>query len=393
MKLSELNLRLHALTVFRSLLEDPVLKALSVFLERRETAGAQEKTDAYAAFVAELYNHGGNLAAHIRSIVSDNENVYMRMIGQGTEPPAAMQRCVAQELVTLQEVADLTGDELREGMNFLPEFETTWIDLAADYRERVGNIAKYGYGIYARYHMFYISDRGQIVPVRYPDPISLAMLVDYKREQQLIIDNTKALLAGKPAANMLLTGDAGTGKSSTIKAVVNEFYKDGLRIIEVRKEQLREISAILDELTTNPLKFILFIDDLSFQRDDDNFSALKAVLEGSVSTKSQNVVIYATSNRRHIVKERFTDREGDDVHRNDTVQEIISLSERFGLQITFQKPDKRTYLDIVHHLAAEHGIERDAEELEMLAERYALGRGGRSARAARQFIDGLLSQE
>ena len=225
-----------------------------------------------------------------------------------------------------------------------------------------------------------------------PDKIRLSSLIDYKREQQIILDNTMALLSGKPAANILLTGDAGTGKSSTVKAVVNELSHLGLRILEVRKEQLHSIPAILDELNSNPLKFILFIDDLSFQKDDDNFSALKAILEGSVSARSRNVVIYATSNRRHLVKESFSNRDGDDVHRNDTMQEMLSLSERFGIQITFQKPDKKTYLDIVRHLAKDRGVEMPVEELEAQAERFALGRGGRSARAATQFIDSLLAK-
>ena len=178
-----------------------------------------------------------------------------------------------------------------------------------------------------------------------------------------------------------------------MKAGVNELYDRGLRILEVRKEQLTQIPEILDTLNSNPLKFILFIDDLSFQKDDDNFSALKAILEGSVSAKSQNVVIYATSNRRHLVKESFSDRDGDDIHRNDTMQEIISLSERFGIQVTFTKPDKQTYLDIVRHLAAERGIEMDDARLATLAESFALGRGGRSARAANQFIDSLVAKE
>lgn len=175
--------------------------------------------------------------------------------------------------------------------------------------------------------------------------------------------------------------------------MVNELWEKGLRILEVRKEQLHAIPAILDELNTNPLKFILFIDDLSFQKDDDNFSALKAILEGSVSARSRNVVIYATSNRRHLVKESFSSRDGDDVHRNDTMQEILSLSERFGIQITFQKPTRQVYLHIVRRLAEDQGLTIAGEELDMLAERYALNRGGRSARAARQFVDGLLAKQ
>ena len=190
----------------------------------------------------------------------------------------------------------------------------------------------------------------------------------------------------------MLTGDAGTGKSSTVKAVANALWSEGLLIIEMHKDQLRVIPKVLDDLSSNPLKFVLFIDDLSFLKDDDNFNALKAVLEGSVTAKSANVVIYATSNRRHIIKETFSDREGDDIHRNDTMQELVSLSERFGIHITYSKPNKQTFLNIVHHLAEESGIDMPTSELDMLAERFALERGGRSARLARQFIDGLLSK-
>ena len=211
------------------------------------------------------------------------------------------------------------------------------------------------------------------------------------RERRIVLDNAKALLMGKPAANILLTGDAGTGKSSTVKAVVNELRRNGLRLIEIRKDQLRAIPKLLDELSDNPLKFVLFIDDLSFLKDDDNFNALKAVLEGSVTAKSANVAIYATSNRRHIIKEKFSDREGDDIHRNDTMQELISLSERFGIHVTFSKPDKNTYLHIVQQLAQEKGLPHSHEELARLAEQYALSRGGRSARAAAQFVDNLIA--
>ena len=295
----------------------------------------------------------------------------------------------------LQEVADLTKEKLcslLEYKDFLPGFANTKLLLKELYLHRANNIEKYGYGIYAKHRMFYVDAQDRIVPVHNPDRTELSSLVDYQRERQIIVDNTKALLAGKPAANILLTGDAGTGKSSTVKAVANALWQEGLRIIEVRKDQLRAIPAILDELSTNPLKFVLFIDDLSFLKDDDNFNALKAVLEGSVTAKSSNVVIYATSNRRHIIKEKFSDREGDDVHRNDTMQELISLSERFGIHVSFSRPNKETFLHIVHHLAEESGLDIPEEELDAQAERFALERGGRSARLARQFVDGLLSR-
>ena len=397
MKLTELSIGLNSLAIFRALLQDPVVSALGDYLSSLEGGSTAEAVSKYAAFVSCLYGTGKRtLAGYLESIVTNDENAYIRMIGKGAAPWPEMEADVWAELEILQAAADLTPEALRQGLTwqgYLPGFAVKQVNLTESYRERCNNIHRYGYGMYAKHTMFYVSPENRIIPVQNPDQTRLASLIDYKREQQIILDNTLALLAGKPAANILLTGDAGTGKSSTVKAVVNELADKGLRILEVRKEQLHAIPAILDALNSNPLKFILFIDDLSFQKDDDNFSALKAILEGSVSAKSKNVVIYATSNRRHLVKESFSGRDGDDVHRNDTLQEILSLSERFGIQITFQKPDKKTYLDIVHHLAREKGVLLPEEELDTLAERYALGRGGRSARAANQFVDGLLAKQ
>lgn len=394
--LSDLNIRLSSLAVFRSLLRDPVIAALKAYLDARETGPLWDEVSRYGAFVSALYSTGKRtLAGYVQHIVTNDENAYIRMIGRGLQAEDALEENVRQELAVFQEVADLTPERLRAGLSwngYLPGFSVKAVDIPGSYRERCRNIGSLGYGIYAKHRMFYLDEHERIIPVQNPDSTRLRDLIDYQREKDIIVGNTLALLAGKPAANILLTGDAGTGKSSTVKAVVNELWEKGLRILEVRKEQLHAIPAILDELNTNPLKFILFIDDLSFQKDDDNFSALKAILEGSVSAKSRNVVIYATSNRRHLVKESFSSRDGDDVHRNDTMQEILSLSERFGIQVTFQKPDKQTYLHIVRQLAADRGVSMEEGELDNLAERFALARGGRSARAATQFVDGLLSR-
>lgn len=379
---------LQRLCVFRALLDDEVVGLLSDYLR-------SPTVDGYTAFVAALYRaNGGNWSEYVKSLCWNSENVYVKLLGQGQAAPAYLEEAVGHELVLLSEVAAWNRARLTAPLGevgFLPDFATSTLPLAQMYTDRAANIGRYGYGIYAKYRMFYVGEQYDILPVQHPDKTLLASLVDYERERQIIWDNTKALLAGLPAANILLTGDAGTGKSSTVKAVANALWEEGLRIIEVRKDQLHAIPKVLDELSGNPLKFILFIDDLSFLKDDDNFNALKAVLEGSVTAKSANVVIYATSNRRHIIKEKFSDREGDDVHRNDTVQELVSLSERFGIHITFSKPDKKTYLHIVHHLAEEKGITMPTEQIDLLAERFALERGSRSARLARQFIDGLLS--
>jgi len=395
--LLSLSLKIDSLTVFYTLKSDPVICALDNYLKTSEGDNLTNSVSTYSKFVCELYDSGFfSIAAYVKKVVLDHENVYIRMIGIKKEPPSVLHSAIQSELSILQEIADLTPEVLTQGIasaTSLAGFVVENIDISECYRHRVQNIEKYGYGIYAKHRMFYISGDDHIVPVKNPDPVRLSQLYNYKREQEIILSNTKALIEGKPAANILLTGDAGTGKSSTIKAIVNELYDCGLRILEVRKEQLTMIPSIIDELAINPLKFILFIDDLSFQKDDDNFSALKAILEGSVSSKAQNMVIYATSNRRHLVKEKFSDREGDDVHFNDTMQQIISLSERFGIHITFNRPDKATYLDIVRHLVSERGIDFDTAKLDAAAERFALARGNRSARAAKQFADSLVSAD
>lgn len=381
--------RISALTVFRDLLSDAVIAALLRYLE------TEAVTD-YCNFVSLLYKaNAGNLTDYIERILSDSENVYVRIVGKGESVPSHIHDSMLYELATLEKVAGLASDELCQTLTdsrTLPRYEVSDFSVAESYKRRIENIGRYGYVQYACNRMFSVNDDGTIIPVKNADKTTLAGLIDYRAQRDIVIKNTESLLRGQPAANILLTGDAGTGKSSTVKAVCNEFFCEGLRLIEVRKDQLAVIPKILDNLAENPLKFILFIDDLSFLTDDDNFNGLKAVLEGSVAARPNNVAVYATSNRRHIVKEKFSDREGDDIHINDTVQEIISLSDRFGIQITFNRPDKATYLDIVRNLARESGIDTPEQELEAEAERFALVRGGRSARLARQFVDSLLSK-
>lgn len=389
MNATDLKIGLETLTVFQALKADPVISALLCYLETPTPAH-------YTAFVSTLYQaNGGVLDAYVRELCESCDTFYVRLVGQKKPIAPFVTESLDAELKTLQAVADITPPQLQSLLSwngFLPGFSSGNTDLIASFHNRVSNIGKYGYGIFAKHHMFCVDEAGEIVPVKHPDETQLSDLVGYTEQRQKIIDNTLALLHGKPAANALLVGDAGTGKSSTVKAIGNAYYTEGLRVIEIRKEQIRIISPILDRLAENPLKFILFIDDLSFAKGDDSYSSLKALLEGSVSAKSRNVVIYATSNRRHVVSESFSDRDGDEIHRNDTMQELISLSERFGLHVTFGKPDKNTYLSIVSHLAREAGLPDSESDLAFYAERFALERGGRSARLARQFIDSLLSR-
>ena len=397
MKLREWNARLHGLVVFRSLLDDPVVAKLLDLTDRMEAGapGYGPVCDAVAQFEAALFEHTTNWGSYLSAAVLEAETVCVRQAASGTLAPA-LQTALDSELAFLQALCGLTLDELlaaagsatgqAQELAFLPRWETSGIDLPAAYAQRMSEVGKKGYGMFAKHHVFTV-ENGQLVPVKYPDPQRLSELPGYEMEREKVIANTKALLAGMPANNVLLYGDAGTGKSSAVKAIANEFAPEGLRLVEVKKNQLYQIPDLMDKLAANPLKFILFIDDLSFTANDDNFAALKAILEGSVGGRAKNIAVYATSNRRHLIKETLTDRTGDDIHEADTRQELMSLSARFGLTVTFQRPEKARFETILAELAKQHGIDMPMDQLLVKAEAFAIRAGGRSPRVAKQFIE------
>ena len=397
MKLREWNARLHGLVVFRSLLDDPVVAKLLDLTDRMEAGapGYGPVCDAVAQFEAALFEHTTNWGSYLSAAVLEAETVCVRQAASGTLAPA-LQTALDSELAFLQALCGLTLDELltaagsatgqAQELAFLPRWETSGIDLPAAYAQRMSEVGKKGYGMFAKHHVFTV-ENGQLVPVKYPDPQRLSELPGYEKEREKVIANTKALLAGMPANNVLLYGDAGTGKSSAVKAIANEFAPEGLRLVEVKKNQLYQIPDLMDKLAANPLKFILFIDDLIFTANDDNFAALKAILEGSVGGRAKNIAVYATSNRRHLIKETLTDRTGDDIHEADTRQELMSLSARFGLTVTFQRPEKARFENILAELAKQHGIDMPMDQLLVKAEAFAIRAGGRSPRVAKQFIE------
>ena len=250
---------------------------------------------------------------------------------------------------------------------------------------------KKGSGYFARANAFTIID-GMPQPIANPDPIRLSDLKGYAVQKKAIRDNTLSLLAGKNANNILLYGDKGCGKSSTVKAIANEYADRGLKIIEMPMDQIKQFPAICSMIERSPFTFILFLDDLSFTAEDERFVALKAFIEGGVAGKP-HMAIYATSNRRHIIRENFSDRNGDDVHVRDAMQSASSLSDRFGIEITFSNPVKNEYLYIVDRLAEDYGLDLPEERLHLLAERFAIRKNGRSPRTARQFITHQLALE
>lgn len=389
-RIEEIYSSLCLFTVTREVLKTSVISAFMAYCEEENK---REKLKKYGEFVSRVYENGGVLSECIKKALFENENVYVKAISKDEKISAKIENALNFELEALSALASLTSDSFGLDMKVtgkIPEYDTEKLDVKKAYSARLSEIHRHGYGIFASYCMFSSTDNGEIVPIESADKTTIDSFIGYGEERKKVLDNTVAFLEGRPAANILLYGDAGTGKSSTVKAVANHLFESGIRLIEIRKTQLLLLPKIMAQIAKNPLKFIIFIDDLSFNKNDDNFSMLKATLEGSASAKAKNAVIYATSNRRHIVKETFGEREGNDIHRNDTVQETLSLSERFGLTILFAKPSKPLYLEIIKELAKRKGVTMDENELFVKAEAFALNRGYRSARCAEQFIDSLI---
>ena len=258
---------------------------------------------------------------------------------------------------------------------------------------------EYGVGKFGLHKAFRIShtdDGAQIQPIKNIRHVNLEDLVGYEIAKKKLIDNTEAFVEGRMANNCLLYGDAGTGKSSSIKAIANEYFDQGLRIIEVYKHQFQDLNDVIDQIKGRNYRFIIYMDDLSFEEFEIEYKYLKAVIEGGLEKKPENVLIYATSNRRHLIRESFKDKptlEDDDIHRNDTVQEKLSLVDRFGVTIYFGAPSQDEFRGIVKELAERNGIHMSDEDLFLKANKWEMAHGGLSGRTAQQFIDYLVGTE
>lgn len=246
-------------------------------------------------------------------------------------------------------------------------------------------------GLHKAFRVEHLEGGAEIIPITKIAHVKLDDLVGYENAKKKLIDNTEAFVKGRKANNCLLFGDAGTGKSSSIKAILNQYYDQGLRMIEVYKHQFQDLNDVIAQIKNRNYKFIIYMDDLSFEEFEIEYKYLKAVIEGGLERKPDNVLIYATSNRRHLIRETFRDKEDRDeeLHTNDTVQEKLSLVARFGVTIYFGKPDKKEFQEIVRQLAKKNKIEMPEDELLLEANKWELSHGGLSGRTAQQFIDYL----
>ncbi len=350
--------------------------------------------EAYTAITNRLLTENKTLADYLCELLTYSESPLIESCLNGGNENAMY--AIEYDISVIRELAAFSAHKVKDYLfekfseNFifsLPEYVCGGFDKNAEYF--IDHVRRFGSGIYAKYKAF-VFENGKPCPIENPDTIRLSELKKYEAQRQRIIENTRAFIAGQPADNALLYGDRGTGKSSTVKALLNEY--ETLRIIQLDKNDVGDIPSIYQAVKNSPLKFIIFIDDLSFGENDAGFGTLKKVLEGSLCVKPANTLIYATTNRRHLIKETESSRTGDNVHLADEIDESVSLSDRFGLFVTFLAPGREDYLEIVHGIAQDRGIIIDKDKLYRCAERFALRRNSRSPRTARQFVDSIQSK-
>ncbi|WP_285959531.1 ATP-binding protein [Thomasclavelia spiroformis] len=365
--------------------------------------------------LAEKYNLSGNLFnSLLTNLLINNENSFTLALERKKDIAPNLKNVVMNDFKIIYEMfnsdfSSLTSLHQDLINNFIPskpiinqelfEVSNTLQNNLTDCKnvEEFYNVLNtffsiYGVGKYGLNKAFRYENE-QICPIIHIGNGRLDQLIGYKTQKQQLKQNTEAFLAGKKANNVLLYGDSGTGKSSSIKALLNEYYKDGLRMIEVYKHQFKYLPRIIQELQSRNYKFILFMDDLSFEEFEIEYKYLKAVIEGGLEKKPDNILIYATSNRRHLVKQTWSDRQDqDEINVNDAKQEKTSLSSRFGVKILYTHPNRQNYLDIVDGLAKQYDLKIDQEELHQKALTWEIRHGGFSGRTAKQFINAMLGK-
>ncbi len=378
-----MNNYINQLKVLRSLEDNGLVRSLLDFY-------AERSADAYNDFLYEVFLSGAEtrLLAAVQSAVLHDVNAFSVACAKGEKISTYLRAAYKSDLKIISDAVAVVSEcedfNLGKPLSVF-DFEGTLLlnDLELYYRE-------HGYGQFIDGKAFEYCG-GEFIPISGTADITLAQLKNYRNEKTLIENNVKNFLEGLPFSHMLLYGDRGTGKSSTVHAMLNAYSDSGLRLIELDKSELQSIKSIKQQVAPLPLKFILFIDDLTLDEQDDKTSALKSAIEGSF-VGSDNLMVVATSNRRHVIKEKFSDRDNS-IHPADSIEEQLSLSDRFGITVMFSSTDKAEYLSIVNQLAADLKLTTPKDKLEALAERWAIVNGGRSPRRAKQFTDFVYSCE
>ena len=397
MNLILLRAQLRGLSAFRSLLDTPMLKDALQLLDAAARRDGEGALAAYDQMFYHLKAEGySGLGTWMWDTLRYTETPYGDLAGSGRSD-SELEGAARRDVDALLQLARLGAEDIRVALkpilteeyvsvlDNLPAWETgapfTFEELSAFYREN-------GAGLYAKYRAF-LWEEGQLVPVADPDCPHPVELLGYDQQRKQVLDNTRLLVEGKPSNNVLLFGDGGTGKSATVKSMLYLPGMENLRLIEIQKENLVGLPRLMRSLSGRRQKFILFIDDLAFDQDDKTYSSLKTILEGGLERRPLNVAIYATSNRRHLVRQTFSDRAGDEVDAFETISEKTALAERFGLRIPYMTMSKSEYLALIDHLAGLYHVEMNREVLHAKAMEWEIRHAGRTPRVARQFIASL----
>ena len=391
------DLSLGTLTLYRPLLErQPVRGLRALFAQLRDGRGEQA-AETYCGLFCDMAAAGyDSLGAWLLDRLRYEETPYAEAVAQGRESEV-LDRAARRDIAVLRRLAELDCDTLRD--RIAGQCPDGWKQTARELPgwERFDGISfdalkrfyrTNGTGVFARYRAFKWS-HDRLLPVERPDLVPEEQLWGYRMQREKVVANTRALIEGRPVNNVLLFGDPGTGKSATVKALLGMKGFEGLRLVEVSKNDLGDLAQLMRVLGHRPQKFILFIDDLAFDREDMTYSVLKSLLEGGLEPRPANVAVYATSNRRNLVRQNFSDRSGDEVDIGETIQEKTSLAERFGLRIPYTGLNRAQFLEMVEELAAQRGIDCPRDVLRAEAVKWEMRHPSRTPRTAVQFLASL----
>ena len=379
---------IYFLIIFKDFKNDKVIKKFLAFLKTFENENNFEKTiETYCDFISGLEEEK-----------CEDFSCYIKKLVYKTKIDLAFQDRIEKELNIISKLTNISFENVKDELNKkfenysdllknLPEFKNSFYEFKiSDFEEIKIQFDE----LFERNRAFVFDNNLEVRPIEINESLTFKNLKGYVEQKKVLYENTKALLEGLKVNNILLYGDAGCGKSSSVRALLNEF--SDLKIVQIFKNNLINLDKLYEKLKNLPYKFIIFADDISFDEADDTFSTMKAVLDGSLIQCPKNAVIYATSNRRHLVKESFKARKGDEIHLNDTINELNSLSERFGINLLFSRPNNNDYIKIVLELAKDCNLEIDEKVLIEKAQRTALIKGSTSPRIARQLIDNLIAR-
>lgn len=397
MDLDRVYYRMKGLTVYRALLQDPAIAAALELVDALRDEKGKKALNCWGELCALLLTESScDLSAAVHMAVYKSDAPWPRRVAAGERLDDDQASAARRDLEALSLLSDLDSEALRPILSgLLPEAAQEavealpgWTFGPLTFEEVVFWYQTCGVGPFTGRRAF-LWDGGQLLPVRDPDVPRQEDLVGYKLQRDQVEKNTRALLAGKRVNNVLLFGESGTGKSATVKSLLSLPDTEQLRLIEIEKNSVTALPQLIRTLAGERQKFILFIDDLAFDQDDSAYSVLKTILEGGLEPRPDNVAIYATSNRRNLVRQTFSDRAGDEVDRDETIQEKTALADRFGLRVVYQGFTKAEYLALVKKLARDKGVKLKGKALEEQAVKWDVRHPGRSPRTARQFVDSL----